>query len=308
MAAIRVILQILRVKNYCRGKMSVISGLNLRAIILSIAAHLVFLGIFYYLNFSTKPAISANTQPAILSSVITEYKSPILPKPHIAEDKKIVFNKSIIPENLEKIQHPITEPINKNASKENEELIPEHLSLDLFNKETIKFFESSTKTRHICYVIDASGSMLGNFAFVKENIIHSINSMEANCYFFIIFFGNGRIIQFDNGWTRANSSTKNNARNFIESIKPSGQTNSISAIKRAIDICSQAEKSSVIFFLTDGFGFADKSNQIFEGIKSHIINSRPVVINTFGFARGNQDEIILEKIAKLTGGCYNKIK
>jgi hypothetical protein len=291
-----------------RGIISAMSGLNFRAIIFSIVAHLICLGIFYSLNFSMKPTQSISTEPAILSSVITDYQSPILPKPNITKNKSIAFNNFIIPENLEKVESPVIQQKNINDIAKNKDFIPENITLDLFDKENIKFFQSSTKTRHICYVIDSSGSMHGNFAFVRENIINSINSMEADCYFFIIFFGNGRIIQFENNWTRANLSAKNKAKNFIESIKPAGQTNSVSAIKTAIDICAQNNKASTIFFLSDGFGFADNSVDVFGNIKNHIINSKPVVIHTFGFARQNQDEMILEKIAKLTGGYYNLIK
>jgi hypothetical protein len=175
-----------------------------------------------------------------------------------------------------------------------------------------EFFGCWTDERRICYVVDSSGSMQGLFGQVRERLKDSIAGLQPDQYFYIIFFGDGGLFEFNEGAiTRASSAAKAEANDFIDSIKPSGTTNAMEALERAAKMGEIANPSAgTIYFLTDGFELADEVSdrsleRLWNLIKRFATGTK---INTIGFWPTENDEKLLEAIARRSGGEFVSVK
>ena len=172
----------------------------------------------------------------------------------------------------------------------------------------VEFFGSRTDQRKVCYLVDCSGSMQGIFGKVREKLKESIINLQPDQYFCIIFFGADRLFEFGNGrLLRATRQAKSTACDFIDSARPSGQTNALVAMERAVKVRDEnGHSASVIYFLTDGFELTTKdaprfSQKMINLLKRFAPTTR---INTIGFWPQNQDRRMLEKIARQSGGEF----
>jgi len=175
----------------------------------------------------------------------------------------------------------------------------------------IEVFLDRNHIRKICYVVDCSGSMKGTFSKVKERLAESISALEADQYFYIIFFGNEILFEFGGGRVvRASRHNKEMASEFINSIEPSGRTNAVSAFRRAVQVRDgDGNCPEVINFLTDGFELETNSKTLSEQIKQLLERFCPgTVINTIGFWPVESDVKILKTIAKQGGGRFELIE
>jgi hypothetical protein len=170
----------------------------------------------------------------------------------------------------------------------------------------IEFFGSGTYERKICYIVDCSGSMQGMMGQVQQQLKDSIKNLVPDQYFYVIFFGNGKLYEFGNGkLVRASQQNKMAAYDFISTIRAGGSTNAYKALERAIQIEDGfSNKASVYYFLTDGFELSnDESESLYKKTARLIKRFAPdSKINTIGFWPTDQDRTILKGIASLSGG------
>jgi len=175
-------------------------------------------------------------------------------------------------------------------------------------RQGIEFFGSVAEQRKVCYVVDCSGSMKGVFGRVREELKESIVKLQADQYFYIIFFGGDKLYECGDGrLLRATGQAKSAACDFVDSVRPAGRTNAVAGLERAVQIRDAGGVGpSVVYFLTDGFELADENAQSFSRIianlrKRFAPESR---INTIGFWPQSSDREMLEAIARQSGGEF----
>ncbi len=176
---------------------------------------------------------------------------------------------------------------------------------------SVEFFSSKIDSRRVCFVVDCSGSMKGLFGRVKKELINSIESLQQDQYFSIIFFGGDKLLEFENaGLARASRNAKSRAVAFIESVEPRGQTNAAAAFEKLSHVCdSMDQRPSAVFFLTDGFELTERDNGeflrfILDLLQRHLSRS---AVNTIGFWPDENDCHMLQEIAERTGGEFTRI-
>jgi hypothetical protein len=169
-------------------------------------------------------------------------------------------------------------------------------------------FGSFSERRKVCYLVDCSGSMRGVFGRVREELKESIGNLQADEYFYIIFFGGDRLFEFGDGsLVRATLGAKSSAQRFIDSVGPAGQTNALAALERAVQIRDgRGEGSSVIYFLTDGFELAKENEGKFLQEAGDLLGRFvPVaMVNVIGFWPQGGDRKMLQAMAKQGGGEF----
>jgi hypothetical protein len=277
----------------------------------SVFLHLLILTVFGFLKLSRPenpvPERYAPTARVNQLKNIIE-KATVLPKPKVkkpspnnsAYDRKDITRKSsfFVP-NLKS---------SNNLSSVSKVLdAPEYSFADSsFALGGVEFFGSETYERKICYIVDCSGSMQGMMGQVKQQLKDSIKHLVTDQYFYIIFFGDGKLFEFGDGkLVRASEKNRISAYSFIDSIRASGRTNAFKALERAVQIEDGSNmKASVFYFLTDGFELSnDESESLYKQasglIKRFAFGSK---INTIGFWPTEQDRSILRVISSLTGG------
>lgn len=170
----------------------------------------------------------------------------------------------------------------------------------------IEFFGNYTYDRKVCFVVDCSGSMKGLFGQVVRQLQQTIDALEPDQSFYIIFFGGNSLHEYGNGkMVRASPAAKDAAGKFAQSIKPSGTTDAMRAIKRAMEIKdSRGNKPAVIYFLTDGFEIDGAAGKDFcKKIDKLRQDMTPKTkINTIGFWTQKNDRPMLETLASDSGG------
>jgi hypothetical protein len=174
----------------------------------------------------------------------------------------------------------------------------------------VEFFGSRLDQRKVCFVVDASGSMLGLFTAVRSHLAASIERLQADQYFNIIFF-NDRLTEYSPGvLTRATPSARAAALAFIEKAKVSGPTNPLAALEKAMR-CRDAsgDAPGLICFLTDGFDLSPgKAGDLPAAVESLRKQFAPAArINTIGFWTQPHDCATLQKMAAASGGEFVNI-
>jgi hypothetical protein len=273
------------------------------------------LGIFAVVKFSQWH--EAQKQLATPTAKVSQVKrmfeaEPVSPKPKV---KKTIVNCSAVasvdrqlpvgrifdvPKAV--LQNP--QNISNAAKNAPKGLMP--LSSSMMVSPKVEFFGSITEDRKICYVVDCSGSMQGTFGRVQKELIESIEGLDADRYFYVIFFGAGRLYEYGDGrLARATADAKTAVCEFIKSVRPAGTTNAMEAMERAMQIRDGSGAApAIIYFLTDGFELSsDSAYRFAEEVKDVRKNLAPATkINTIGFWVQGWDGRILEKIAKQSGG------
>jgi hypothetical protein len=171
------------------------------------------------------------------------------------------------------------------------------------------FFGSRTDRRWICYLVDCSGSMSGMFGWVRQQLKDSIARLQQDHYFRIIFFGNDKIFEFGEGsFLRASVKNKSAAYDYIDSVRTAGGADALAALTKAIQSPDSLAAGQVIYFLTDGFELVGENSSFEEQITDLLKSDASAVqINTIGFWPGEQDRVMLEKIALNSGGEFTLI-
>jgi hypothetical protein len=169
-----------------------------------------------------------------------------------------------------------------------------------------EFFGSTTEKRKICYLVDCSGSMQGLFGRVKKELRKSIDGLEQDQYFAVIFFGNSALLELENGkLLRASRKNKQAAYDFIEQVQPAGQGDALYALNTALQIRDNFNSPpQIVYFLTDGFELADDNPQKLEQQIANmpVQNSAKTQINPIAFWPQDEDKKMLQTIAQKSGG------
>ncbi len=109
---------------------------------------------------------------------------------------------------------------------------------------------TGTNARRIVYVVDASGSMIGAFAIVIDELARSIDALSPEQSFSVIFFQRGEALSVppEDRLIQGVESEKVRALKWIEdNVIPRDRSNPVEAIKRAL-----ALEPDVIFLLSNG--------------------------------------------------------
>ena len=280
----------------------------------SISVHLIVLAIFFVVKSSQpSPRIAQASVPVAKVNQIRKLiqVAPTTPKPSIKRpvrqrlqkrgSKTISANQIFdAPGQISENSVNFEEPINSESAYS--------LTGSEIMAGRIEFFGSWTDHRKVCYVVDCSGSMQGIFSRVQKKLKESISALQPDQYFYIIFFGNDRLLEFGEGrLVRATEEIKSAACDFVDSAQPSGQTNTLAALERAAQIRdSMGGSTSVIYFLTDGFELTAEDARTFPRKISNLLNrfAPSTKVNTIGFWAQRQDREMLKIIAKQSGGEF----
>lgn len=292
------------------------AGLTIWTLLVSLCLHAVLLAALAFLKVSDyrgPTEISKTKLHAELQVVKKIIDTPrILPVPGI---KKADF--------AERVQIPVIQGIGWNEKKEPKikknsdsikSLAARISAMPPMTAEQpkIEFFGSKTQVKTICYVVDCSGSMQGIFSQVTQNLKKSISSLEPDQFFYIIFFGGGRLYEFgEPAMRRAFPASITEADNFIDSITPAGQTNAKIAIERAFHVKDSLGNSpDTVFLLTDGLDLTENTGTYYfsKDIQRKRKKFSPQTrINTIGFWTKPTDCVILRDIAEDSRGSFTLI-
>lgn len=288
-------------------------GVTFWAWTVSIAVHLIVLLVFGVVKFSQTKA--EGRQRAVPMAEISRVKklieaAPIIPKPKIKRPAESRFVRRI---SKKLATNQILDTV-KPSSRDLASLAKSSASMSGFSASVanlpigIEFFGSWVYQRKVCYLVDCSGSMQGVFGRVRKKLKESIANLQQDQYFYIIFFGGNKLFEFGSGHLlRATARAKSAACDFVDSVRPAGQTNTLAALERAMQIRDSSNASpSVIYFLTDGFELTTEDAQRLPQKVANLLKrfSPATKINTIGFWPQSSDRKMLETIAKQSGGEF----
>lgn len=184
--------------------------------------------------------------------------------------------------------------------------VPSVLSKELVQPVT-GFFGARCRAERICFVVDCSGSMFGRMGLVRRELTEAVEQLTADQFFSVLFFGgDGKIYESGQGQIRrALPAAKRQAIGLIETVRPGGQTDALSALTRAMAMRTpDGQGPDVIYFLTDGFdldndGTLGLADQV-ESLRQRL--SPQAVIHPIAFWAASGDRLILQNIAQRSGG------
>ena len=291
-------------------------SITIWAWLVSLGVHVVLLAVFAFIKFSQSADMSSvAVRPTVTIAQIEKFtqQSRIFPKPKIER---------LLPGRRRAVRK---EPMDfssrvKIAPSDKGQQLPKIsgtggialLSAGGVLPETVEFFGQKTNRRKICYVVDCSGSMQGLLGGVRKQLKNSIANLQADQYFYIIFFRGEQLLESGHGrLVRATTKTKSGAYDFIDSARPGGTTNAINALERAMRIRDQLGRSSeLIYFLTDGLDLEGGNTARFSGLVENLRKklAPATKINTIGFWAQRADCEILRAVARQSGGEFINIE
>ena len=279
----------------------------------SIGLHLIVLAVFGVVRFSQSKV--QNSQYAVPTARVSRIKEILqsvhpTPKPKVKRPAKGRFasgaKKLLSTERIISRADPALRSLPdfaKAASSQSSSLLS---GVNL--SRGIEFFGSWTPRRKVCYVVDCSGSMRGIFARVRERLADSIKNLQPDQYFYIIFFGDDRLLEFGGGrLLRATEQTKSNAYDFIKTVRAGGRTNALAGLERALQIRDESgDAPSLVYFLTDGFELTSRDAQRLPQKTANLLGrfAPDTKINTIGFWPADDDRKMLKIIAEQSGGEF----
>ena len=278
--------------------------------------HLIVLSVFGVVRFSKAQGQDEHTfAPTGRIGSITQPMQavPVMPKPKISKTAPVIarnryarMGEKSLP--LERIFSPIpAKPIFQDwhgVSNSDSAISPASGEFP----GRIEFFSSGGRQRKVCYLVDCSGSMQGIFTQVREKLKESIAALQPDQYFYVIFFGDGKLYEIGDGrLLRATPSAKAAANDFVDSIRPAGRTNAAAALERVVQIQDgKGISPSLVYFLTDGFELTGEDTAAFpQRIANLLEKSAPEMkINAIAFLPQADDRKMLEIIARQSGGEF----
>ena len=148
--------------------------------------------------------------------------------------------------------------------------------------------------KRIVYVVDRSGSMIGTFGAVREELKRSVGQLRRSMWFHVILFNSGPPLQNPpKKLVHASRKEKAALAEFLARVQPQGSTDPIPAMRRAF-----AVNPDVIYFLTDGLF----DPQLLEELRRW---NRTKHVRIFTIAYVSQSgAVLLEQIAHEHNGQY----
>ena len=280
----------------------------------SIGVHLIVLSAFGVVRFSKAEGqdrcrlapttrIESTRQPA--------RSAPVMPKPKVRKAPPIIarnryagMGEKSLP--LERIFTPARPSLQDWPAADNSNSMLSPGNGELSGK--IEFFGSGRRDRKVCYLVDCSGSMQGIFTQVRKKLKESITALQPDQYFYVIFFGGSKLYEVGEGkLLRATPKAKSAARAFIDTMRPAGRTNAVSALERVVRIGDgKGAGASLVYFLTDGFELTNEDAAAFPNRIANLLEQfAPAMrIDTIAFLPQADDRKMLETIAKQSGGEF----
>ena len=163
---------------------------------------------------------------------------------------------------------------------------------------TARFFGIEAEGPVFVYVVDSSGSMSGpRIELTKKELKKSINQLNLNQSFYVIFFSNSDYPMFFPGEAavRPLPATDQNVKQleqWVDGFQIGGGTDPQSALLRALSLAPDS-----IFLMTDG-AF---DSQVADLLKTQ--NAGKVAIHTIAF-QSRSGENLLKRIAKENAGQH----
>jgi len=189
------------------------------------------------------------------------------------------------------------------------------------------FYGIQTKSKHIVYILDHSGSMKGPAAsgvetgnegtagltkieVAKNELLKSLESLPPDSTFNILFYSDSFSI-FKEKMVKANGTFKREAREYIEGIAANSSTNIYDVLERAFEIGGQGAVDraykvnfDTIFFLTDGSPTSGKTTDTGEILAEVGRWNKAKKIKVHCVGIGAHNSPFLQKLAAMTGGQY----
>jgi len=189
------------------------------------------------------------------------------------------------------------------------------------------FYGIQTKSKHIVYVLDHSGSMKGpassgestgndgtggltKIEVAKNELWKSIEQLAPDATFNILFFQTDYTV-FKQKMVKANAANKRAAKRYIDDIVADGYTNIHDTLERAFQFGGQGAVDKAykvnfdtIFFLTDGSPTAGKTTDTEEILAAvgRWNMSKRIKVHCVGI--GAHNSTFLRKLSADTGGEY----
>ncbi len=283
-------------------------GVRYWALVISLLVHGAALAIFTGVKLSGRTCAAAPVRSGLSMEMVEKAvtQSPPKPKPKIKPIKEIV--------KPEEAPQPLVadEPVPAEPVVEAVEVAP---SEPLFAEPVaaeVEFFGQRSLAQRVCYVVDCSGSMYGQMYRVKAKLKASVQNLNSQQGFTVLFFTDGRQILMSGGGRieAASVSAKSEALKLIETIRPGGTTDAEHALECAMRLRdADGNGPDVIYFLTDGFDLdEDGALRFVEKIESHRKLLAPsVVLHTIGFEPEKNDRKMLDVLSRLTGGAFTEV-
>jgi len=283
------------------------------ALTISIALHILLLVTFAAIKLSSPKAERAVPQASITQLSAMASAEPITPKPKInrlfASETKPGQNWQLP---LEQLSTRDVNNLPKEIDNPENQAQQPSMGTANFAVHTTQFFGNHTSQKKICFVVDSSGSMKGLFTKVQQKLSESISQLEPDQFFAIIFFGNGKITAFENAsMSRATEIKKQKALEFIKSISPSGKTEPIIALQKAMSVRDSAKTApGTIYLLTDAFELDPKGANDFcqkvLALRSKLAPSTQ--IHPIMFWPQQADKEVISTLAQKTSGQFTAIE
>ena len=162
---------------------------------------------------------------------------------------------------------------------------------------------------HIVYLSDRSGSMIEIFDIVRVQLLLSIKHLAPKHDFHMILFAKGPPLEPPaRRLMPATAHNKEVAAKFLASVRASGRTDPIPAMRRAFAVMARADKkrpAKLMYLLTDG-DFPDNAAVL--ALLRKLNGRKEVIINTYLYGRRPRTaENVMRKIAKEHGGRYKYV-
>lgn len=162
----------------------------------------------------------------------------------------------------------------------------------------VDFFGLRTQdAKRVAFVVDRSGSMTDSIAYVKGELKRSVGRLKPEQEFYITFYSSGPAAEMPGGKPLpATAMNKQQVAEFIDGIKPRGQTDPTDALKHTL-----AMRPDVIYLLTDG-EFEDDVPAFIRRYNHRL--GTPINTLCFIYIGG---ERMLKQIADENGGRYKYV-
>jgi hypothetical protein len=171
---------------------------------------------------------------------------------------------------------------------------------DKAGKASTDFFGISGYGQKFVYVVDCSGSMRENGKFERAvyELLHSIEQLQSDQEYFVIFYNHNTYPMDEPGLVRATPEQVEKTRRWVVHARPQGGTVPQPALLQALSM-----KPDAIFFLSDGLFDPGTSRKI--GLHNRATAKR-IPIHTIAFV--NRDaEPLMKTIARRSGGKYRYV-
>ena len=172
---------------------------------------------------------------------------------------------------------------------------------DKVGKMTASFFGSKAKGRRFVFVVDNSNSMQrGRFHTAVNELVRTIEQMEADQYFYVIFFSDTAYPLF---WPSpvsqlvpATRKNKERLQQWLYTVELCLQTRGSEAMQRALSL-----RPDAIYVLGDG-AFTDNTAK-----QLTLPHNRRTPIFTLGMQVSDKGKTQLTQIAKANNGTYRLV-